>query len=115
MREEYATRSCDAGGQGRITGIPSTSRAESAASFLSSSRTRISWTWVRLRPDAGPLNAEGLRVFCANRIAHFKIPRYVHVVEEFPMTVTGKVQKYLLRAKAVELLGLQQAADVETA
>ena len=71
--------------------------------------------WVRLRPDAGPLNAEGLRVFCANRIAHFKIPRYVHVVEEFPMTVTGKVQKYLLRAKAVELLGLQQAADVETA
>jgi len=71
--------------------------------------------WVRLRPDAGPLNAEGLRVFCANRIAHFKIPRYVHVVEEFPMTVTGKVQKYLLRAKAVELLGLQHAADVETA
>jgi len=71
--------------------------------------------WVRLRPDAGPLNAEGLRVFCANRIAHFKIPRYLHVVEEFPMTVTGKVQKYLLRAKAVELLGLQHAADVETA
>jgi len=71
--------------------------------------------WVRLRPDAGPLNAEGLRVFCADRIAHFKIPRYVHVVEEFPMTVTGKVQKYLLRAKAVQLLGLQHAADVETA
>ena len=37
-----------------------------------------SMAWVRLRPDAGPLNAEGLRVFCANRIAHFKIPRYVH-------------------------------------
>jgi fatty-acyl-CoA synthase len=71
--------------------------------------------WVRLRPAAEPLNAEGLRVFCANRIAHFKIPRYVHIVEEFPMTVTGKVQKYLLRAKAVELLGLQRAADVETA
>jgi fatty-acyl-CoA synthase len=71
--------------------------------------------WVRLRRDAGPLNAEGLRVFCANRIAHFKIPRYVHVVEEFPMTVTGKVQKYLLRAKAVELLDLQRAAHVETA
>jgi fatty-acyl-CoA synthase len=71
--------------------------------------------WVRLRPDAGPLNAEGLRVFCANRISHFKIPRYVHVVEEFPMTVTGKVQKYLLRAKAVELLDLQRAAHVETA
>ena len=71
--------------------------------------------WVRLRPDAGSLNAEKVREFCTNRIAHFKIPRYVHVVEEFPMTVTGKVQKYLLRAKAVELLGLQRAADVETA
>jgi len=71
--------------------------------------------WVRLRPDAGPLNAEGLRAFCENQIAYFKIPRYVHVVEEFPMTVTGKVQKYLLRAKAVELLRLQHAADVETA
>jgi fatty-acyl-CoA synthase len=71
--------------------------------------------WVRLRPDAGPLNADDVRAFCANRIAHFKIPRYVHVVDEFPMTVTGKVQKYLLRVKAVELLGLRQAADVETA
>jgi fatty-acyl-CoA synthase len=71
--------------------------------------------WVRLRPGAVPLNADGVREFCANRIAHFKIPRYVHVVDEFPMTVTGKVQKYLLRAKALELLGLQRAAGVETA
>jgi fatty-acyl-CoA synthase len=71
--------------------------------------------WVKLRPGAEALNAERVREFCRNRIAHFKIPRYVHVVDEFPMTVTGKVQKYLLRARAVELLGLQQAADVETA
>jgi fatty-acyl-CoA synthase len=71
--------------------------------------------WVRLRAGAEVLSAEDVREFCANRIAHFKIPRYVHVVDEFPMTVTGKVQKYLLRAKAVELLGLQNAADVETA
>jgi fatty-acyl-CoA synthase len=71
--------------------------------------------WVRLRAGAEPLSAEEVREFCANRIAHFKIPRYVHVVDEFPMTVTGKVQKYLLRAKAVELLGLQNAADIETA
>jgi fatty-acyl-CoA synthase len=70
---------------------------------------------VRLRPGAGPLTVEGVREFCANRIAHFKVPRYIHVVDEFPMTVTGKVQKYLLRARAVELLGLQHAANVETA
>jgi len=48
-------------------------------------------------------------------MAHYKIPRYVHVADEFPLTVTGKVQKYVMRAKAIEMLGLQQAADVETA
>jgi fatty-acyl-CoA synthase len=71
--------------------------------------------WVKLRPGVPRMDADALRQFCANRIAHFKIPRYVHIVDEFPMTVTGKVQKYLMRAQAVELLGLQQAADVETA
>jgi len=71
--------------------------------------------WVKLRAGAAPLDAATLRQFCCDRIAHYKIPRYVHVVDEFPMTVTGKVQKYVMRAKAVELLGLQQAANVETA
>ena len=71
--------------------------------------------WVKLRAGSAPLDAASLRQFCCDRIAHYKIPRYVHVVDEFPMTVTGKVQKYVMRAKAVELLGLQQAAKVETA
>jgi fatty-acyl-CoA synthase len=71
--------------------------------------------WVKLRPGAEHLDLEAVQRFCWNRIAHYKIPRYVHVVNEFPMTVTGKVQKYVMRAQAVELLGLQRAADVETA
>ena len=49
------------------------------------------------------------------RIAHYKVPRYVHVIDEFPMTVTGKIQKYKMREAAIELLGLQDAAGIETA
>ena len=56
-----------------------------------------------------------MRAFCQGRIAHFKVPRYVQVTDEFPMTVTGKVQKYKMREAAIELLGLQDAARTETA
>jgi len=66
--------------------------------------------WVRLREGAGGLTPEDVREFCAGKLAHYKIPRYVHVVEEFPMTVTGKVRKVEMRERAVELLGLQDAA-----
>ncbi|MGI8334613.1 AMP-binding protein [Actinomadura scrupuli] len=62
--------------------------------------------WIRLRPGARPLTAGSLREFCAGRLAHYKIPRYVHLVEEFPMTVTGKIRKVEMRERAVELLGL---------
>jgi fatty-acyl-CoA synthase len=71
--------------------------------------------WVRLRPDAAELTAEALREFCAGRLAHYKIPRYVQVVDEFPMTVTGKVRKVEMRERAVELLGLGDAAAVRNA
>jgi fatty-acyl-CoA synthase len=71
--------------------------------------------WIRIREGAEPPTAESLRAFCAGRIAHHKIPRYVQVTEEFPMTVTGKVQKYKMREAAIELLGLQDAARTETA
>jgi fatty-acyl-CoA synthase len=71
--------------------------------------------WVRLRDDAEPITAEALREFCTGRLAHYKIPRYVHVVDEFPMTVTGKVRKVQMRSEAVELLGLQDAATAEHA
>ncbi|MEU3015935.1 AMP-binding protein [Nocardiopsis sp. NPDC007018] len=60
--------------------------------------------WVRMRGGAVPLTAEALRSFCEGRIAHFKIPRYVHVVDEFPMTVTGKVRKVRMREEAVRLM-----------
>ena len=52
------------------------------------------------------VDAERLREYCRGRIAHYKVPRYVHVVDEFPMTVTGKVQKYKIREQATERLGL---------
>jgi fatty-acyl-CoA synthase len=70
--------------------------------------------WVKLREGAD-LDAEGVRAFCQGKIAHYKIPRYVQVTDEFPMTVTGKVQKFKMREAAVELLGLQDAAGVTTA
>ena len=62
--------------------------------------------WVRLRPGA-TVDPEALREFCRGRIAHFKVPRYVKVVDEFPMTVTGKVQKYKMREQSVDELGLK--------
>ncbi|WP_019633566.1 AMP-binding protein [Actinomadura atramentaria] len=60
--------------------------------------------WLRLRPGAEPLTAEALREFCRDRLAHYKIPRYVHVVDEFPMTVTGKVRKVEMREQARNLI-----------
>ncbi|OKI52135.1 AMP-binding protein [Streptomyces sp. MJM1172] len=60
--------------------------------------------WVRMREGAEPLTAETVRAYCAGRLAHFKIPRYVHVVEEFPMTVTGKIRKIEMRETAARLL-----------
>jgi fatty-acyl-CoA synthase len=66
--------------------------------------------WVRLRAGAPTLTAEALREFCAGQLAHYKIPRYVHIVDEFPMTVTGKVRKVEMREHAVSLLGPDPAA-----
>lgn len=62
--------------------------------------------WIKMRPGRPPLDAEALRAFCAGNLAHYKIPRYVHIVDEFPMTVTGKVRKVDMRAESVRLLGL---------
>ena len=59
--------------------------------------------WVRLREGAS-MTRDELAAYCAGRIAHFKIPRYMHVTDEFPMTVTGKVQKYRMREVSIELL-----------
>jgi fatty-acyl-CoA synthase len=70
--------------------------------------------WVRIK-DGATMTAEQLREFCSGKLAHYKIPRYVHVVDEFPMTVTGKIRKVQMREEAVELLGLQEAAAIRNA
>ena len=71
--------------------------------------------WVRLRPGAEPLTPEQVREFCTGKLAHYKIPRYVKVVDEFPMTVTGKIQKFKMRETSIEQLGLGDAAATRTA
>jgi fatty-acyl-CoA synthase len=67
--------------------------------------------WVQLREGATVTEGE-LREFCRGQIAHFKVPRYVRVVDEFPMTVTGKVQKFKMREQAIEELGLEKEEAV---
>ncbi|WP_410648222.1 AMP-binding protein [Amycolatopsis sp. cmx-4-54] len=71
--------------------------------------------WVRMREGAEPLTAEAVREFCEGKLARYKIPRYVHVVDEFPMTVTGKVRKVEMRAESISILGLEKAAASEHA
>jgi fatty-acyl-CoA synthase len=63
--------------------------------------------WVVMRPGAEPLTTEGVRTFCEGRLAHYKVPRYVHVVDGFPMTVTGKIRKMEMREDAARILGLE--------
>ncbi|KGN33285.1 AMP-binding protein [Knoellia sinensis KCTC 19936] len=63
--------------------------------------------WVRMRPDATPLDAEAVRAYATGKLAHYKIPRYVMVVDEFPMTVTGKVRKVEMREESTKILGLE--------
>jgi len=71
--------------------------------------------WVRLREGAEPLTPEALRQFCSGRLAHYKIPRYVKIVDGFPMTVTGKVRKVEMREVSVRELGLEAAEAVRNA
>jgi fatty-acyl-CoA synthase len=66
--------------------------------------------WVRLK-DGASLTAEQLREFASGKLAHYKIPRYVHVVDEFPMTVTGKIRKVQMRDDAIGILGLEGTAQ----
>jgi fatty-acyl-CoA synthase len=70
--------------------------------------------WVVLRPGAS-CTEEEVREFCKGKIAYFKIPRYVKLVDSFPMTITGKVQKFKMRESAIEELSLQDAVSIATA
>jgi fatty-acyl-CoA synthase len=71
--------------------------------------------WIRLREGAEPITPESLREFCTGKLAHYKIPRYVYIADEFPMTVTGKVRKIEMRERSVEIFGLEAAARIESA
>jgi fatty-acyl-CoA synthase len=66
--------------------------------------------WIRMRGDAAPLGVDDVREYCRGRLAHYKVPRYVQVVDEFPMTVTGKVRKVEMRETAQRMLGLSPEA-----
>jgi fatty-acyl-CoA synthase len=70
--------------------------------------------WVKLRPGS-QLTGEDVRAYCTGKIAHYKVPRYVRFTEEFPMTVTGKVQKFKMRETSIGELGLQAASQAPTA
>ena len=75
-----------------------------------SATDELVWAFGRLLPQlsssAGPVTAESLREFCTGQRAHYKIPRYVEIVDEFPMTVTGKIRKVEMREVTAERLGL---------
>jgi fatty-acyl-CoA synthase len=70
--------------------------------------------WIVPREGA-ELSEEEIKEFCSGQIARYKVPRYVKFVDSFPMTVTGKVQKFRMRETAIEELELGEAASVATA
>jgi fatty-acyl-CoA synthase len=85
----------------QVVGVPDVRFGEELAAFV-------------VAREGASLDADAVREFCQGRIAHYKVPRYVICVDEFPMTVTGKIQKYKLRETAIADLGLESAV-VETA
>jgi fatty-acyl-CoA synthase len=86
----------------QVVGVPDERYGEELAAF------------VVLRAGA-TCGEDELREWCRGRIAHYKVPRYVRFVDDFPMTVTGKVQKFRLRERAITELGLERAAEIATA
>jgi fatty-acyl-CoA synthase len=64
--------------------------------------------WIKLRPG-GSLSETDIKAFCQGQIAHYKVPRHVRFVDEFPMTVTGKIQKFVMRERMIEELGVTAA------
>jgi fatty-acyl-CoA synthase len=84
----------------QVVGLPDERYGEEIAAFV-------------IARESVQLDVESVREFCQGKIAHYKIPRYVIPVDEFPLTVTGKIQKFKLREQAIALLGLESAL-VET-
>ncbi len=70
--------------------------------------------WIKRKPGSTS-TVDDFREFCKGKIAHYKIPRYIKFVDDFPMTVSGKIQKFLMRSESIKELGLQKAAETKTA
>jgi fatty-acyl-CoA synthase len=84
----------------QVVGIPDARLGEAVAA------------WIRSKE---PTSEEEIREFCRGRIAHFKVPQYIRFVDEFPMTVTGKVQKFRMREIEIQDRGLEDVARIQTA
>ena len=84
----------------QIVGIPDAKLGETVAA------------WIRLKE---PATEEEIREFCRGKIAHFKIPQYIRFVDAFPMTVTGKIQKFRMRELEIQERGLEAVAEIQTA
>ena len=70
--------------------------------------------WIHLR-DGADTTDEDIKEFCRASIAHFKVPRYIKFTDSFPMTITGKIQKFKMREQSIEELGLGEAAQMRSA
>ncbi|HEY9788645.1 MAG TPA: AMP-binding protein [Candidatus Obscuribacterales bacterium] len=88
--------------QAQVFGIPDDHLGEEVA------------MWVMVRPDANT-DAAKISKWLKERVAYFKVPRHIRIVQEFPMTVTGKIQKFVMRERMIEELGLEEAAKIQTA
>jgi fatty-acyl-CoA synthase len=86
----------------QVVGLPDEKFGESVA------------VWIRLKAGESATE-EDIREFCRGKIAHFKIPQYIRFVDAFPMTVTGKIQKFLIRQAEIKDHHLERAADIQTA
>jgi fatty-acyl-CoA synthase len=84
----------------QVVGLPDAKLGEAVA------------VWIRLKE---PAKEDEIREFCRGRIAHYKVPQYIRFVDAFPMTVTGKIQKYRIREIEIRDRGLEDAARIETA
>jgi fatty-acyl-CoA synthase len=88
--------------EAQVVGIPSARLGEIVAA------------WVRLKPGVEATEEE-IKEFCKGQIAYYKVPEHVRFVTEFPITLSGKIQKYKIREFEIEARGLQSVADAATA
>jgi fatty-acyl-CoA synthase len=70
--------------------------------------------WVKMK-QGQCMTEQEVKDYCKGKIAHYKIPRYVMFVDEFPITISGKIQKFKMRDESIKVLGLEEADKIETA